>query len=213
MIDAVVLLHGSGRSLHSMGRMAKVLSQQDYQVYNLGYPSRRLAIDGLAEHISNQIAKLQLDQCTKIHFVTHSLGGIVLRFYLEFNHLPTLGRVVMLSPPNQGSELADIFGRIPFYNWLIGPVGTQIGTNPDSLPNSLGSVDYPVGIIAGNRSFNPLFSPLIPGPDDGRISVTGTKLAGMVDFIEVPCIHPLIMNCRLVIQQTIHFLQQGCFHI
>jgi hypothetical protein len=117
----------------------------------------------------------------------------------------------MLAPPNQGSTLADIFVRFPFYNWLVGQAGTQIGTGPESLPKTLGPVDYPVGVIAGNRSWNPVLSHLIPGPDDGRISVKSTKLAGMADFIEVPCIHPLIMNSRRVIQECLHFLRQGCF--
>ncbi len=211
MNDAVVLLHGSGRSLHSMSRMAKALAQHNYKVFNLGYPSRRLSIEGLSDFIGNQIAELNVDQNTKIHFVTHSLGGIVLRFYLKSNHLPNLGRVVMLAPPNQGLELVDIFGQNPIFDWLIGPVGNQLGTNPDSLPNSLGPADYPVGIIAGNISINPFFSPLIPGADDGRVSVSGAKLAGMADFCEGPYMHTFIMYYRHVVQQTINFLEQGSF--
>jgi hypothetical protein len=143
--------------------------------------------------------------------VTHSLGGIVLRYFLKHNRPENLGRVVMLAPPNQGAELTDIFGRLPFYSWILGPVGSQLGTGLDSLPNTLGPADYEVGIIAGNRSLNPLFSPLIPGPDDGRIAVRRTRLAGMTDFLVLPCIHPLIMNYKQVIRQTIHFMMQGCF--
>ena len=194
-----------------MIRMANALSKLNYRVYNLGYPSQSLPIEKQAEYIGNQIAKYKIDEFENLDFVTHSLGGIVLRYFLKFNKLANLGRVVMLAPPNQGLVLDDIFQKNPFYKWLIGPAGNQIGTNRGSIPKSLGPVDYPVGIIAGNRSINPVFSPLLPGPDDGRISVTNTKLAGMADFIEVPYIHPLIMNYRLVIQQTIHFLQQGCF--
>jgi hypothetical protein len=194
-----------------MERMAKALVQQGYQVHNLGYPSRRMPIEGLADHIRKQINKRQLDQQMKLHFVTHSLGGIVLRCYLKFNHTPNLGRVVMLAPPNQGAALADIFGRVPLFDWILGPVGAQICTRADSVPNTLGPADYEVGVIAGNRSFNPIFSPLIPGPDDGRVAVESTKLAGMSDFLALPCIHPLIMNYRVVIEQTAHFLQQGCF--
>ncbi len=211
MTNGVVLLHGSGRSRFSMMRMANALSKLDYRVYNLGYPSQRLPIERLAERIGDQISKIQLGQLENLHFVTHSLGGIVLRYHLKFSQLPNLGRVVMLAPPNQGSVLADIFQKNLFYGWLIGPAGSQIGTSPDSIPKKLGSADYPVGIIAGNRSINPVFSPLIPGPDDGRISVENTKLDGMADFIVVPYIHPLIMNYQMVIQQTDHFLKQGCF--
>jgi len=117
----------------------------------------------------------------------------------------------MLAPPNQGAELADFFSRLPFFDWILGPVGIQLGTGPDSIPNSLGPVDYEVGVIAGNHSFNPLFSALIPGPDDGLIAVERTRLAGMTDFLVLPCIHPLIMSYKRVIRQTAHFLAQGCF--
>ena len=211
MSDTVILLHGAGRSPRSMERMAKALTQQGYRIRNLGYPSRQLPIKGLAAHIGVQIDRLQLDQPTKIHFVTHSLGGIVLRYLLQNDAPPNLGRVVMLAPPNQGAVLADIFGRLPFFDWILGPVGAQIGTKPDSVPNILGPANFEVGIIAGNRSFNPLFSPLIPGPDDGRVAVESSKLAGMADFLVLPCIHPLIMNYKEVIRQAIHFLQHGCF--
>jgi hypothetical protein len=211
MAKTVILLHGAGRTPRSMGRMAKALVGKGYLVQSPGYPSRRLPIAGLAENIGTQICKRQIDSCSNVHFVTHSLGGIVLRCLLEIDPPPNLGRVVMLAPPNQGATLADIFGRLPFFRWVLGPIGDQIGTGPDSVPNTLGPVDYEVGIIAGNRSFNPFFSWLIPGPDDGRVAVESTKLEGMVDFLVLPCIHPLIMNYKQVIRQTFHFLAHGQF--
>ena len=211
MKKIVILLHGAGRSPRSMSRIANALAQHGYEVHNLGYPSRRWPIEGLAENIGGQVYRLQIDQYEKVHFVTHSLGSIVLRYFLSQNQIPNLGRVVMLAPPNQGAELADIFEKIPLFHWVLGPAGAQLGTSPDSLPNSLGPVNYEVGVIAGNRSFNPLFSSLIPGPDDGRVSVESTKLDGMTDFLTLPCIHPLIMNYRCVIQQILYFLQYGGF--
>jgi len=209
--DSVILLHGAGRTPRSMMRLAKALVNQGYQVYNLGYPSRRAPIAELATKIGLQIDQIQFDPNYQIHFVTHSLGGIVLRQYLRKQPLLNLGRVVMLAPPNRGAELADILAGFSLYRWILGPVGAQLSTAPESLPNTLGPVDYEVGVIAGNRSLNLLFSSLIPGPDDGRISVERTKLDGMTDFITLPCIHPLIMNYPHVIGQTIHFLQHGCF--
>jgi triacylglycerol lipase len=209
--NRVVLLHGAGRSPRSLGRMANALACQGYQVHNLGYPSRQAPIEELAEQIGEQIRQLHPDPEVKTHFVTHSLGGIVLRYLLKNDPPPNLGRVVMLAPPNQGAALAQVFERFPPYHWILGPVAAQIGTGPSSLPKALGLADYPVGVIAGNRSLNPLFSPLIPGPDDGRVAVAETQLEGMADFLVLPCIHPLIMNYRQVIWQTVHFLQQGCF--
>jgi pimeloyl-ACP methyl ester carboxylesterase len=211
MKDNVVLLHGAGRSRRSMSRMAKALGRAGYRVHNLGYPSRQAPIEVLRELVERQINELGLKPKVKIHFVTHSLGGIVLRYLLRHQRPPNLGRVVMLAPPNQGANLADMFEHSPLYNWILGPVGRQIGTKPDSIPNTLGPADFEVGIIAGSRSANPFFSIMIPGLDDGRISVESTILAGMADFLVLPCIHPLIMNDKHVIRQSIHFLAYGCF--
>jgi pimeloyl-ACP methyl ester carboxylesterase len=211
MVDSVVLLHGAGRSPRSMRRIEKALSQHSYQVHNLGYPSRSATIEELANHIEEQIRYIQRHTETKTHFVTHSLGGIILRCFLRSKQPSNIGRVVMLAPPNQGAVLADYFGGYSLFQWILGPVGAQIGTGSDSLPMSLGPVDYEVGVIAGNRSLNLLFSLLIPGPDDGRIAVDSTKLTGMTDFIVIPCIHPLIMFSASAINQTIHFLAHGYF--
>jgi hypothetical protein len=188
------------------------LTQHGYQVHNFGYPSRGAPIEKLAAPLRSQICIISRDENKKIHFVTHSLGGIILRYLLKSNRPKNLGRVVMLAPPNQGAVLVDRFSGNRCFQWILGPVGRQLGTNPDSLPKRLGPVDYEVGIIAGNRSLNPLFSSLIPGPDDGRIAVEATKVDGMTDFVVVPCIHPTIMNCAITIKQTVNFVKLGCFH-
>ena len=212
MKDNVVLLHGAGRSRRSMRRMAKALDREGYQVYNLGYPSRKAPIEILGKFVERQIKELGLDPKVKNHFVTHSLGAIVLRYLLRRERPTNLGHVVMIAPPNQGANLADIFEHLPLYNWILGPVGMQIGTGPNSVPNILGPPNFEVGIIAGNRSINPVLSVMIPGADDGRIAVDNTRLAGMADFLVLPCIHPLIMNDKHVIRQSIHFLANGCFN-
>jgi len=95
--------------------------------------------------------------------------------------------------------------------WIVGPVGGQLGTDEASIPLSLGPVDYPIGVIAGNQSLNPLFSRLIPGSDDGRIAVERTKVTGMTDFLVMPYCHSLIMFYRPVIEQIGHFLRRGSF--
>jgi hypothetical protein len=140
------------------------------------------------------------------------MGGIVLRFYLEKHELVNLGRVVMLSPPNQGSELADWMAENPVLDRFLGPSAEQLGTGPESLPQRLGPVDFEVGIIAGDRTLNPLFSRVIPGADDGKVAVERTKVEGMADFLVVPHTHTYIMMRESVIAQVIHFIEHGDFY-
>jgi len=209
MIESVILLHGAGRSPRSMGKMAKALSLQGYPVHNLGYPSRQTSIEGCSDHIRKQI--VQLKQTSKIHFVTHSLGGIIVRQYLQNHSLPEGARLVMLAPPNQGSELVDHLKEFSVYKWFHGPAGQELGTGPESTPNRLKPVDIEVGIIAGDKSYNPIFSALVPGPDDGTISIERTKLNEMKDFLIVSSTHTFIMDNREVMRQVVYFFRNGLF--
>jgi triacylglycerol lipase len=120
--------------------------------------------------------------------------------------------VVMLAPPNGGSELVDLLKHWPVYRRLNGPAGLQLGTDVDSVPNQLGPVrDVAVGIIAGDRSFNPLFSTIIPGRNDGKVSVERTRLAGMSDHLTVHSSHTWLMWRSGVISQVKSFLRTGAF--
>jgi len=186
-------------------------SDQGFRVVNVDYPSRKYPIEYLAEYVGSMIHQRCTEEKRRIHFVTHSLGGIVLRYYLKGNQLNNLGRVVMLSSPNQGSELVDILGENILFKAAAGPSGQQLGTESSSVPNALGTVDFEVGIIAGNKSLNPIFSRLIPGKDDGRVSVKRSKVEGMADFLIVPQAHPFIMNSSEVIKQAVYFLEHGRF--
>jgi len=152
-----------------------------------------------------------LGQSSRSMAAIEKRGGIVARYYLKNHKLPNLGRVVMLSPPNQGSKLVDSLGDSYFFNKLNGPAGRQLGTGKDSLPLRLGPVDFELGVIAGNRSFNPLYSLIVPGPDDGTIAVDRTKVAGMKDFLVLPRSHIFIMRSEDAIKQVIHFIQHGAF--
>jgi triacylglycerol lipase len=146
-----------------------------------------------------------------VHFVTHSLGGILLRFYLENNQLESLGRVVMLAPPNGGSEVVDAMVGTPGFAWLNGPAGAQLGTDEESIPSQLGPVDFEVGIIAGTKTINFMLSQYLPNPDDGKVSLERTKVEGMADFITVPRSHPFIMSAPEVISQALAFIETGHF--
>lgn len=210
--ERVILLHGLCRTTNSMTRMERSLLASGYQVQNISYPSRTTSIQRLADDaIGAAVANCQRDGVIKIDFVTHSLGGILVRSYLARHPLPSLGRVVMLAPPNQGSEVVDKLGGWFLFKWINGPAGTELGTDTNSTPNQIGPVNYPVGIIAGDRSINWINSLLIPGRDDGKVSIKRTRLAGMSDHIVIHTTHPFIMKNQEAIRQTIQFLRTGRF--
>lgn len=210
--EYVFLLHGLLRSSHSLNKLEKYLSNRGYRVINLDYPSTKQPIPDLAENILDAaVQQCNLAPQEKIHFVTNSMGGIVVRYYLKHFDLPQLGRVVMISPPNGGSELADFFKKSPLFKKIRGPASLQLGTDEESLPLELGPVDFELGIISGNRSFYLLNSAFIPGPDDGIVSVEHTKVEGMADFLLLPYSHPFIMQKEAVFEQVVHFLKYGNF--
>lgn len=231
-----------------MQKLADALTEEGYRVVNFDYPSRQSDIATLAaDHLP--IALAQCAGTSNIHFVTHSMGGILLRYYLNKRYLDThlntlltdplsnpladqlanqitnsftddnlveenevkIGRTVMLAPPNHGSEVVDHLKKVPGFKFINGEAGMQLSTAADSMPNSLGAVTFEVGIIAGNVSYNPLYSLMLPGLDDGKVSVASTKLSGMTDHLLLPVNHTFMMNNPEVIAQTLYYLRQGVF--
>lgn len=208
----VILLHGLARSKSSMNILEKNLIQSGYNVLNVDYPSREKTIQNLVDdHLFQVIKTCQQQGATKIHFVTHSMGGILVRYFLKNYSLPELGRVVMLSPPNAGSEVVDVFKSLFFFKWLNGPAGQQLGTDEKSIPNELGDANFCLGIITGDRSINLILSWIIPGPDDGKVSIERAKLNGMADFRVIHATHPFIMKNSEAIKLTLRFLETGSF--
>lgn len=211
--DCVVLLHGLARSATSMNKMQRALVEAGYTTANIDYPSRDYSIEELAQiAVADGLHACQANgDIERVHFVTHSLGGILLRQYLNTGDIPLLGRVVMLGPPNQGSTAVDELGEVPGFDWLNGPAGRQLGKGDDSVPLALGPADFELGIIAGNRSIDPITSSVLNNPDDGRVSVEDTKLEGMDDFVVVEHSHAFMMRMRRPIELTIRFLKNGSF--
>lgn len=209
--ETVVLLHGLGRTHLSMLRLADALKREGYAVVNLSYPSRTQSLETLA----TQWLPAQLPPATRVHFVTHSMGGIVLRLWLRECGAPAnLGRVVMLAPPNAGSEIADRLAGFPPFRWATGRNGVRLGTAAEALPRALGP--WPaeageLGIIAGARSPNPLLGALLPQPNDGKVSVAATHLEGERDHVALPVSHPWLGWNRAAIAQARTFLREGRF--
>jgi pimeloyl-ACP methyl ester carboxylesterase len=208
--EDVVLLHGLGRSARVMRPLEGALVSAGYRVHNLSYPSTRETPELLVAYLHGEIAAC-CAWAGRVHFVTHSLGGVMARAYLAQHPMPNLGRVVMLAPPNHGSEYVDVAGHWKLFQLLLGPTAVQLGTGETSLPNRLPRADFELGVIAGTSSINPFGRAVIPAANDGTVSVASTRLDGMRDFIEIDTSHTFIMRNADVTRQTLEFLRAGHF--
>lgn len=210
--DCVILLHGMGRSSASMKQIETALHGEGYVVINVDYPSTAHSIEFLSTNfVPPAITQCQSSGADTINFVTHSLGGILVRYLLQNYHIEGLGKIIMLSPPNHGSEVADALKDWAPYNWAMGPPGQQLGTGADDLAKSLKPIPGDIGIITGEVSYDPWFSGILPGQDDGKVTVESAKLDEMKDFLIVESGHTFIMNSDSVIAQILYFLNNGHF--
>lgn len=210
----VVLLHGLGRTNRSMDQIARAARAGGYHVANIHYSSRSRPIEELAmQAVPQGVQQCNRAGATPINFITHSMGGLVLRYYLSENEVPGLGRAVMLAPPNQGSEIADLMQGNPIYDRVNGPAGGQLVTGPDGMPARLGPVTFPLGVITGNERtpFDGWFATQIPGENDGKVSVESAQVEGMADFLVLPVNHTFIVNDSEAIRQTLYFLEHERF--
>ncbi|MCK4840441.1 MAG: alpha/beta hydrolase [Methylococcales bacterium] len=210
--ECIILIHGLARTSYSMNKAAKLLTAYGYDIINLNYPSRKEKISSLvSQYLQPAIKECETKGYKRIHFLTHSMGGILLRYYLSKYNIQNLGKTVMLAPPNQGSEIVDKLGHLYFFSLVNGPAGLQMGTGKNSIPIQLGDLNFETGIIAGYRTINPLLSLLIPRKNDGKVAVERTKISGMKDFLLLPYTHTFIMQRTHVIYQALYFIQTGGF--
>ena len=205
----VVLLHGIARGSSSLKRLERALQVAGFATLNIDYASRKKPIAALADDIHPAIARFA-EREAPLHFVAHSMGGLVTRAYIAKHRPDRLGAVVMLGTPNGGSEVADLLSGSRLYRGFYGPAGLELTTarRPDALP----AVDYPVGVIAGNRFIDPVAGLFVlPKPNDGRVSVQSATLAGMADHIVLKASHTELPRHGVAIEQTIAFLKNGRF--
>ena len=210
--DCVVLLHGLNRSWRAMSTMAATLQDAGFTTANVDYPSQAGPIEEIAPlSVGTGVAECRSTGAARIHFVTHSIGGILLRYQQQHEPIAELGRVVMLGPPNQGSEIVDILQDWPGMETISGAAGMQLGTGENSMPSQLGPVDFELGVIAGTGTINLLASAMLPDPDDGKVSVAATQVEGMDDFLVVRNSHRYITRAPVVLRNTVSFLKTGRF--
>jgi triacylglycerol lipase len=208
--EPVIVVHGLGRTAASMSVLEYRLENEGYRVVSFSYPSRSEPIGTLVDLLAEEVDRCCAAETETVHFVTHSMGGVLVRSYLA-DQPPHRGRVVMLSPPNQGSELIDTFEDSPLLRLTLGPAAEELGTDSTDIAARLGPVRFSLGVITGDVSFNPLYSWLIPGPDDGKVGVDNARVAGAADFLVLPATHTFIMNRTDAADATIHFLRNGRF--
>ena len=210
--DTVIVLHGLGRTSTSMAILVSRLEDAGFGVVSFGYSSTSEPMEALVDQLEAEVARCCGDEPDAVHFVTHSMGGVLVRSYLSQQPEPHRGRVVMLSPPSQGSEIIDAFADSPRLRaFFVGPAGSRLGTDSTGFAKQLGPVRFDLGIITGDRSMSPLGSWLIPGPDDGKVGVDRARLEGAADFLVVSATHTFIMNRRDVATEVVHFLRDGRF--
>jgi triacylglycerol lipase len=208
---SVVVLHGIARSASSMETLVEHIEGKGYKVLNLDYPSTDFRIEDLIVRINKQVNAFNQGSEHKVHFVGYSMGCLLIRGLLNEYRPDNLGRVVMLAPPNLGSEAADFWKDNWLYQKIYGPAGQQLVTDSKGLEKILGRVDYELGVIAGDSSIDPLHSHIIPGPDDGKVSIARTMIGGMKDHIIIHASHTFIIYNKNAFKQTTHFLDTGRF--
>ena len=210
--ECVVLVHGLWRSGFAMRSIANDLEDHGYQTVSVDYPSTQ---NEIPELVQNYLIG-GYDECVqtgaeKIHLVSHSMGGILIRHFLQDFTLPIGSRVVMLSPPNQGSELSERFGDTWWYQWAVGPAGVSLSSKQQGIITQLAEIDEPVGIIAAYRDWSLWPDEWLPQPNDGTVSVESMKLAEMDDFILVNSGHAMMRFNDEVQGQIRQFLALGKF--
>ena len=211
--EVVVILHGVAISSRLTARLAEFIAAAGYEVHNLDYPSKTVPLPELGPRwLAAKLAELGVDRAPRLHFVTHSMGGLIVRGYLAAHRPANLGRVVTIVPPHHGSVVSDKLRRLPIIWRIIGRNLGALGTGPDAYWRTLPQqADFELGVIAGSSALNPLGWFLLERPHDGTVAERSTRLAGLRDHLTLPSNHTLILFRRRTADQAVAFLRTGRF--
>lgn len=212
--DTVVLLHGlRWWSLGGMHWMARQLNRRNYRVVEVRYPSRQLDCDYLIEHhVAPAVREHNIHRDRPIHFLGHSMGGALAHGFLQETPPPNLGRCVFIGVPYHGTPLADLLAaRFPSSLPVIGPAVTSLNTTGNGWTARLRPPRFPVGVIMGDRSNYPFFSPFIPGADDGVVPVASGRIDGLADALVLHEAHIEMLKSYEVLKQSERFFETGAF--
>lgn len=211
----VILLHGLRRKSRSMAKMAAFFQDNGYITANINYPSTKKKIEDIAaDHLAVAVEDIRNKYGKSIpsHFITHSMGGIIVRSYLQTASLPQGSRIVMLAPPNHGSEIVDKLRKFKWFKRIMGIAALQLSTDKDSVPNSLKRVSAEIGIIMGASTIDPVSSKMLPSGNDGKVTIESARLEEMSDFLLITKVsHAFIMKNKIVMQQALYFVENGAF--
>ncbi|SER59847.1 esterase/lipase family protein [Sphingobium sp. YR768] len=211
--EAILLLHGFGGHPLQTALLARRLRAKGFDVANIGYPSWRWPIDRVLDHLHRRLTASPVSAAKTLHCVGHSMGGLMLRAYIARHRPENLGRVVMLGTPNDGSEIADLLYRLRLHQPILNHAGALLRTRRDAATEArFGAIDYPVGVIAGDRPMiGALPNHIFRAPNDGKVSVAATHVAGQSDHLTLPVAHTAMIYSQPVADQIAHFLREGCF--
>ncbi|SFH69366.1 alpha/beta fold hydrolase [Planctomicrobium piriforme] len=207
---AVIFIHGITRTSLSFNTFAEAARLQGLTVVGFDYPSTRCSIVESALYLKRTLASLE--GIDRIDLVVHSMGGLLVRTYLQQtgpDRDPRLHRLVMLGVPNRGARMANLMQNNWVFKWTFGPAGQQLVEDANGFVAALPTPDFPFAVIAGARGTPDGWNMLIPGDDDGTVSVESTRLPGAADFMTINALHSTMMWNKEVIDATLRFLNTG----
>jgi pimeloyl-ACP methyl ester carboxylesterase len=215
-VRVVVLVHGFMDTRFHLFFMEKRLVDDGYRVINKTYPSVTMSIEECADYLARVIERgtEDIDGPYELDFITHSMGGLVARCYLAKYDPPQARRLVMIATPNRGVTKAELVARLPLADRVLGPALMEMAQGPDYLCTLCGgapTVEF--AVIAGGKGDGQGYSVLIPGDDDGTVSVRSAYLPGASDFLLLDHIHNLICFYDDTITNAQSFLADGAFVI